>query len=150
LESKTQKVWWFLGAVGTAAVVGFGAASLFQTESDAKEQHDAIKADLSGQMDEQDEQIEAQGVQIQDIVVRNVRIEYGIQQVQDELRRARIDSRRARTREEREEQAAELEVLEERIQRRESALQRSYEQRPLIPGGGSQVGALEALAETAE
>lgn len=139
MEEKTQKKldasWKTLSLIGTILAAGFAAATYlgrYQTVDDAKSQHRAIVAEAHEDAASAEERLDAQEEQLVDLRVRNVRIEVGQQQVLDEMRRVRLRDQRARTAAEREAQEQELQEIDERIQRRERALEQSYEQRPIL------------------
>lgn len=152
-QKKLDTSWKTLTLIGTIMAAGFAGATYlgkYQTTEAAESEHEAIIAAADEAAASASERAKSHEVQLQDITVRNVRIEVGQQQVLDEMRAQRVHRRRARTREEREAQQQELEDIDRRIDRREQALDRSYEQRPIVPPGaglpnGDPLSGLEGL-----
>jgi hypothetical protein len=141
--------WWLLGIVVALVSAGFGSALWLDDRYEKAgaaavqaESHQTAHTPISETLQEHDTEIE-------EIRYVNVRIEMGQKQINDRLDRnyARSRARAARSRQEREEAEAQADELDEQIQERQEVIDRSYEQRPIVPSKVRRGDPLRALED---
>jgi hypothetical protein len=140
-EKRLDAGWKTATLIGVIMGTGFAGATYlakYKTADAAKAEH-AELAEATAKVKEAVVEVE---VDVQDIRYVNVRIEVSQQQISDQLKMISFQGQRSRSRADREE----MRVLAVKTTRRGMALQKSYEQKPVVKAGGAKMKAGDPLA----